>query len=309
MHQYLEDFLIASDQHEIPYRAWLAREPVASVLIAHGISEHAQRYEEFAEYLTEHGINVWAVEHRGHGEHCEPEHLGHYADQDGWHKVVSDVNQLKCHIKNTSRDMPLTLLGHSMGSYIAMAAVMAEGEGCDGLLLTGSGLNSSLLLRFGIMVATLEKLRLGARGISHLVNVLPFKNFNRYFKPNRSEFDWLSRDNTQVDKYLADPLCGFPCSNQLWIDFLRGQIGLSRMKNVQPLPPDLPVYLVSGKKDPVGFFGAGVRKLASLMTASGVRQVEVTLINDARHEVINETNANEVWEMLRQWIQTVSIRK
>ena len=303
--RYLEDFVTASDQHAIPYRAWLAEDPAANLLISHGMSEHAGRYESFADYLTAHNINAWAIEHRGHGAHCRQEDRGHYADHDGWQKVVSDLNLVKRRIISESPDLPHVLLGHSMGSYVALAAVMAEADGCDGLLLTGSGLNSRILLGAGIAIAWLEKLRLGDRGKSKLMSTMTFQTFNRRFKPNRTAYDWLSRDTAEVDKYVADPLCGFSCTNQFWLDLLRGQFALSRLKNICAIPHQLPIRLISGGEDPVGRLGAGVRQLQHVLKAGGVKVVDVDLVAGARHEVFGDLGKDDTCASTVQWIQRI----
>lgn len=308
MHRYRDNSIIAPDHHAIPYRVWLASEPKATLLLAHGMSEHAGRYGAFAEHLADHHISTWAIGHRGHGADCADEDRGHYADQGGWRKVVSDLNQLKHHILGTATNLPLIVLGHSMGSYVALAAVMEETEGYDGLLLTGSGLNARFLLGAGVLVSWLEKVRLGGRGKSGLMNALTFQSFNRRFKPNRTAYDWLSRDSEQVDQYLADPLCGFACTNQFWMDLLRGQSGLYGVKKSGVIPAHLPILLISGEDDPVGGYGAGVRSLQKLLRSGGVQSAEVDLIAGARHEVLNEVNKEETWARIERWIQGIALR-
>ncbi len=308
MQQYLEELLVASDRHVIPYRAWLTEHPGATLLISHGMSEHAGRYAPFAEYLAARNVNTWAVEHRGHGVRCPGDDRGHFADHDGWRKAVSDLNRLKRHALEQTPDLPLILLGHSMGSYLALAAVMAETEGYAGLLLTGSGLNPKRLLRAGMAATAFETLRLGARGRSTLMNAVTFQSFNRRFRPNRTAFDWLSRDNEQVDRYIADPLCGFACTNRFWLDLLHGQLDLYALKKRHTLPTELPVRLISGSEDPVGRFGSGVHKLEKLLRAGGVSNVSVELIPGARHEVLNEIDRDTTWAGIGDWIHEVANR-
>ncbi len=308
MHRYSEGLLPAADEHAIPFRVWPAERPGATLLISHGMSEHVGRYAPFAEYLAARNVSTWAVEHRGHGARCPSDDRGHYADHDGWRKTVSDLNRLKRHAFEQNPDLPLILLGHSMGSYVALAAVMAEAESYAGLLLTGSGLNPKLLLRLGLAATWFEILRSGVRGKSTLMNAATFQTFNRRFRPNRTAFDWLSRDSEQVDRYIADPLCGFACTNRFWLDLLHGQLDLYALKKRHTLPADLPVRLISGSEDPVGRFGSGVHKLEKLLRTGGVSNVSVELIPGARHEVLNEIDRDTTWAGIGDWIHEVANR-
>ncbi|GAB4353178.1 MAG: alpha/beta hydrolase [Gammaproteobacteria bacterium] len=301
-------FLVTPDCHQIPYRFWQAEKAVANLLVAHGMSEHAGRYADFATWLTNRRINTWAIEHRGHGAHCPPDKRGHFADHDGWEKVVADLNRLKRAIRTQSPGVPLIALGHSMGSYVALSAVMAEAEGYAGLLLTGSGLNPRLLLWAGLLVSRLERWRLGPRARSRLMSALSFGSFNRRFRPNRTPFDWLSRDEAQVERYLKDPLCGFHCTTQFWCDLLRGQLRLYRLGRGETIPSSLPVRLMSGTDDPVGRFGKGVEKLRRLLETAGVQRVELQLIEGARHEVLNERDREAIWRDIADWVHRVAGR-
>ena len=153
-----------------------------------------------------------------------------------------------------------------------------------------------------MLVAKLERLRVGQLGTSKLINFLSFGSFNQAFKPNRTEFDWLSRDNTQVDKYINDPLCGFDCSTGLWCDLFSGLIDVYGKNSFKRLQKDLPVYIFGGDKDPVGLMGKGLPKLAKAYEQAGQKNVQLKLYPDGRHEMLNETNKQEVMEDVINWL-------
>lgn len=303
MQQYLEDFLPSSENHEIPYRGWLVREPKASIVIAHGMAEHGQRYEYFAEYLNAQGFSVWALDHRGHGEHCNDDDLGYIADQNGWQLVIEDLNRLRDHAYHQQPGTRQVLLGHSMGSYVALASLLSKQHQVTGLIMVGSGQPSRIQALNLLLVAQFEKLRQGSRGISPLLERLTFGNFNNYFRPTKSSYDWLNRDSQQVQQYIDDPFCGlFPC-NQFWIDFARGILDLEFGRDLVRLPDSLPILLVSGDKDPVGFFGRSVETLHKSFNRAHMSDVSSLLYPGARHEILNETNYLEVWQDIYQWIE------
>ena len=300
--QYLEDFLPRPDQYEIPYRAWVVAKPVALLVLSHGMAEHAQRYEGFADFLNEQNISVWALEHRGHGEHCPDEDLGHYADQQGWEKVVADLIAFRQFVAEQQPDVPVILYGHSMGSFITLASLMENAKGVSGVLLTGCGSHSRWSLKRDLFGIQLEKLRLGKRGLSKIIDHLSFSKFNKHFKPNRTPQDWLSRDPAEVDLYLQDPYCGFICTTQLWSDFVNGLVNINDIENVDKIPKHIPFGLFSGDEDPVGDFGKGVRNLANRLASVGVKDVGLKLYPGGRHEIVNETNRDEEWFDLRSWV-------
>jgi len=296
--------ITAADGREILIYGELPKTAARQVLvISHGMAEHIQRYSWFAQQLAEQGIAVYAANHRGHGPDCEL--AGHYADQAGWQKVVADLHQVIGHVKQ-QHALPLTLFGHSMGSFIARQYAIRHGEQLDRLILSGSNHQSPWLFRVGLVTARLERLRLGARASSKLLELLSFGSFNQAFKPARTEFDWLSRDAAEVDRYIADPLCGFSCSTQFWCDFFYGLAQISCQPSFRQIPSTLPVMLVSGDKDPVGRQGKGVVALANALSQLSGCATSVKLYPDARHELLNETNKQQVVADILSWLDTAA---
>ena len=298
--QYLEEWLTASDGHAIPVKVWRPRAPRATLVIAHGMAEHASRYAPLADWLNNRDIAVVAIEHRGHSDDCPEADLGHYADQDGWNKVITDLDQVVDYARSLEPDAPLTLFGHSMGSFIAQAYVQRFGDKLQGLILCATNrINRPQLMVSKLMVDTIKAAK-GPRHLSPLVTKMTFGAFNKAFKPNRTTHDWLSRDTDQVDAYLEDAYCGFDCTVQLWSDFIGGLLTI----DPRQWPKDLPVHVMSGTDDPVGEFGKGIGKHIEAIKAARVTLASTRLFEGARHELVNETNALEVWEHLAGCVTT-----
>lgn len=290
--QYLEEFLIADDGHEIPVRLWRPEPCQQLLVISHGMAEYCERYAPLAEYLTEHKIAVIAVNHRGHGMDCPDDLLGHYADDQGWQKVISDLHQVIEFGRAQVPNVPVSLFGHSMGSFISQAYIQQHGEGLQNVILSATNrIDRPKLIASKLLISTISAFK-GKKAKSSFVTNTAFGPFNAKFKPNRTEFDWLSRDNDMVDEYIADPYCGFDCSLGLWIDFISGMLTITPNK----WPDKLAIHLLSGTSDPVGDMGTGVEKLAKQVKTANKNLVTFKLYPQARHEITNETNRQEVWD-------------
>ncbi len=278
-----------------------AQDPQGVVQILHGMSEHAARYERFAEDCVEKGFVVVAHNHRGHGETCPAEDLGHFADDQGWQKVLDDVSRVNTTARQQHAGLPLILYGHSMGSYIAQAFVIQNPNAVDALVLSGSTAAPRLQLYLGRLAASFEAWRHGKQFRSPTLNQQAFGAFNKRFAPSRTDFDWLSRDEAEVDLYVADPLCGAISSAQLWHDLLGGLITIGKKKSLRKVPATLPVLITGGSEDPVGG-RHGMQKLAALWAATGHNAVTLQIFEDGRHEMLNETNREEFTAFVLQWM-------
>lgn len=303
-------FVTSLDNHKIFVRHWApasSMAPRAVVHILHGMAEHCTRYEPIAEQLTQHGYVVFAHDHRGHG-HSVPQGglLGHYADHNGWQLVIADAFKVNEAIRKQYPDLPLVILGHSMGSFIAQGYLVQHGRTVDAVVLSGSTLNSPMAMRSARMLAQLEKLRSGPKGRSGLIDMATFSTYNRQITRNpRTDCDWLSRCPEEVDKYVNDPLCGFLCTNQLWLDLTSGMDAIGRTQNIRKIPADLPFLLISGERDPLSYDSNhhGVERLANHLRTGGIKNVTVKLYEDARHEILNETIRNDVVNDLLGWLE------
>jgi alpha-beta hydrolase superfamily lysophospholipase len=279
--------------------------PKAVVQVVHGMAEHSARYARLARALTEQGYAVYADDHRGHGKTASGrDELGFFGDQDGWEAVVQDQLSILDELKARHPKLSVFLLGHSMGSYIARGAAIRRGSEWAGLLLSGTSHNAPLTYQAARAVAQVERARLGKRGKSPLLRKLSFESFNNKFHDPRTPADWLSRDPAEVDKYVADPLCGYECSTQLWIDVFTGLIEICSAKNIAKLPKRLPIYVMAGEADPLNNKLAEIRKLHQAFEEQGVNNVTLRVYPDARHELFNETNRDEVTRDLVAWLDS-----
>ena len=281
--------------------------PRAVIHIVHGMSEHARRYEPLAVALAAKGWAVYAHDQRGHGTTATDDSiLGFFAERDGWSRAVEDFAAFLKFERQQHPNIPLVAFGHSMGSFIVQDYL--SGNAADGLsaaILSGTNGRPPLIARIGVWVARFECWRLGPKGRSPLIRRLSFDTFNRQFKPNRTSADWLSRDPQEVDKYIADPMCGFDATNRLWDDLLTIMPELSSPHRISQIPSYLPVYILGGDKDPTSYQGRGVRQLVKAYEAAGMERVHVQLYPDGRHEMLNEINRNEVIMDLQNWLDTV----
>jgi len=298
----------ASDGTKIAAYRWLpaAKSNIkAAVQIAHGMAEHAARYERFAKVLVKAGYAVYANDHRGHGKTAGAlENVGYFADEKGWDKVVDDMLVLTKLIRKENPKVPIFLFGHSMGSFLSRHYAMLHGNEIKGLILSGTGGDPGLLGKIGLFVAKREAAKKGRKTRSPLLDKLSFGAFNKAFKPNRTNFDWLSRDNAEVDKYVADPYCGDVFTAGFFCDMLEGLAFINNAGNIARIPRELPIYLFSGSLDPVGANTKGVLKAYNALVKAGIRDVTYRFYQDARHETLNETNRDEVFQDVIDWLNS-----
>ena len=300
-----------SDGYKINGYAWLTDNAQNDsiklkgvVQISHGMAEHALRYGRFANALNQAGYAVYTNDHRGHGKTIQDsQDTGFFANKNGWSLVVNDVHTLTKKIKLDHPTLPVFLIGHSMGSFIAQQYAADHGDELAGIILSASIADAGFLRNIGLLVAKIERLRIGARGQSKLLNAMSFGDFNKPFKPNRTEFDWISRDEAEVDKYIADPLCGFMVTTQLWIDLLEG-LGLMAQESTRSkVPESLPILLMTGGDDPVTQKGKTVDELQQAYAKAGVSDISVKKYEGGRHESLNESNRDVVTADIVDWLE------
>lgn len=274
------------------------------VQIAHGMAETAERYERFALSLAAEGFLVYAHDHRGHGKTAgELKNVGYLADKEGFEWLVRDMHHLTVIIRKKYPSLPLFLMGHSMGSFAAQRYAMEYGRELKGLLLSGSNGNQGIMLKAGSLIAATEVKKLGRRTQSEKMNKLLFGGFNKLFYPSRTDFDWLSRDEEEVDKYISDPYCGGVFTSGFYHDFIKGLMVIEKKKNRRKIPKDLPMLIVSGDRDPVGKCGKGVKNLYRIYKNTGVEDITLKLYPEARHELLNELNREEVTKDIIAWLK------
>ena len=241
------------DGHAIFTRLWRPdAAPRAAVQIVHGLAEHSARYARLAEALTLQGFAVYAHDHRGHGPNCSAADLGFFAERDGWRKLLDDIDAVAARIGADLPGLPRVFLGHSMGSFLGQTYVAERGALLAAAVLSGTSGPPPAILPIGERIVAFERWRLGPRGKSALVQALLFGEQNKPFRPARTPYDWLSRDPDEVDKYIADPLCGFALTNQLAADLVGALGRLASPQLAALIPKTLPIYVFSGARDPVG---------------------------------------------------------
>ena len=295
--------LPAPDGTVLHGRRWLPEGPPRAVVqLAHGMVEHVGRYDHLGRRLAAEGYAVHGADHRGHGRTGEgPGSLAHLADEAGFARAVDDLLLVTRHAQVEHPGVPVVLLGHSMGSFLARAYAARHGELLAALVLSGTGGHPGALGHLGLALAELEARLRGPQVRSRMMETLVLGPNNRPFRPNRTDFDWLSRDTAQVDAYVADELCGGHGTAAFYRDLLTGVLWVGGPDVAARVPADLPVLVVSGEVDPVGGAPA-VSEVAGLLRAGGVRDVTERVWPDARHEVFNETNRDEVLDDLVTWL-------
>lgn len=272
----------------------------AIVQLAHGMSEHINRYDDVANALCSVGFAVVGNTHLGHGDGARL--LGYFTKKDGWDALIADVHAIRQAIQAQFSDKPYFLLGHSMGSFVVRTYCLSHEKGLSGVILSGTGHQPMAVVNAGMLVADLQILFGLEKKTGKLLNQLSFGAYNKAFEPARTPYDWLSTDSEQVDRYMADPLCGFPFTVRGYKDLFTG---LKRLvpNNLSTMEKDVPVLLFSGAQDPVGGNGAGVRVTAKELTDAGVKDVTVKLYEGGRHEMFNEKDRAQVLSDLIEWLQ------
>jgi len=294
----------ADDGQSLFARRWLpAAPPRAIVQIVHGLTEHSARYARLAAALNDAGYGVYAADLRGHGPMAAAADRGHFADEGGWDKVVGDLWTLNRRIAADEPGTPIVLLGHSLGSFLGRSFIARHSDALAGVVLSGSSGRPPMIATFGRLIAREERLRLGRRGKSDPVFQMWFGDFNKPFRPARTAFDWLSRDEKEVDAYVADPFCGFPFTTQLAIDVLDALPHATSPASLAAIRKDMPIYVFSGERDPVG---ANIKGLIGDLKAAGFTRLTTRLYPGARHETLNETNRDEVTRDLIAWLDGVA---
>lgn len=278
------------------------KKPKAVIQIAHGMAETAQRYETFAKVLAKNGYIVYINDHRGHGKTAKIiENVGHLAEKEGFRCLVEDMYTLTNIIKKENEDLPIYLFGHSMGSFASQRYIMDYSNNLSGLILCGSNGKQGIILNLAHLIINREIKKYGRRSKSNKINDLIFGG-EIIRRNEKTKFDWLSRDKEQVEKYINDPFCGVVCSCGFFYDLVQGLKEIEDKENLKKVPLDIPIYIISGDKDPIGKNGKGVLRLRDRYIKLGVKDVTCKLYKDGRHELLNEINREEVFEDIICWL-------
>ncbi len=280
----------------------------AVVLVSHGMAEYAGRYENFASVLCSQGIALFAEDHRGHGETAELAEkngsgaFGYLADRQGFLRVVEDIHEEILLMRERFPGKKVVLFGHSFGSFVSQCVIEKYGGLLDGCILCGTAGPRPLTIGFGKLFSSLLCALGFSRRKAGLLDKLSFGSYNAKIKNPRTGFDWLSRDGEQVDLYIKHPWCGFVCTGEFYRELTSGLSLIHRRSMIRNVPQNLPVLFIAGTADPVGSYCKTIRNLISSYKKNGVKDLESIFYEGARHELLNETNRNEVHRDVLNWI-------
>jgi len=284
-------------------KMWLPdREPEIIVQIAHGMVEHIGRYEEFARFLCSQGIGVVGNDHLGHGKSVETAaQYGYFAKKNGAEAVLSDLYLVTRYIKSQYPKCRLFLFGHSMGSFFARKYMTRYDRKLDGVILSGTGHIPFGVAAAGKMMAGIMIIARGGFYRSKLLHMLSTGGYGTYFADEECK-SWLTRDQQLAAKYDADPLCRFRFTASAYYDFFGVLMDLAAEKQFKKIRRKLPILMISGEDDPVGSFGKGVKTVYRTFGRIGMKNVQMKLYAKARHELLNETNREDVYQDVFAWI-------
>ncbi len=301
-----EFFLPSSDgTHKVRCLEWIPDGEVTAVLqIVHGMIEHIGRYREFGIWLAERGIAVIGHDHLGHGKTVNnPDEYGYFGHENGTTHVIKDIRRVTLFAKKKYQGKKFFVLGHSMGSFLTRKYISVYPDGPDGFILMGTGAPADALVLAGYALAENKRKTKGDLNRSSLLYELSLGNYNRKFKPVKTKCDWLTRDEWFAQDFDTDELCQFVFTSAAYSDFFRLIYSVSKNEKEGNVRNDMPMLIVSGDKDPVGDDGKGVQMVYERYHKAGVKDLAMELYENARHELLHETNRLDVFEDLFEWLK------
>jgi alpha-beta hydrolase superfamily lysophospholipase len=275
-------------------------QPKASILILHGMAEHQERYQAFAQFLVNCGYDVFTYNHRGHGVDNKLCDLGFIRADKGDQLLIQDAISVSEYIEKNNRTNKFYLFGHSMGSIIARNVIQAYSK-YNGVVICGTSYPPRFLINMGLMLSTIIKCFKGAKHISPYLNNLIFGGKKYTSLSSRTAFDWLSRSNPIVGAYIHDPYCGFVCTTSFYHDLFKLIQQASKKSLIKLTRADLPMFVIAGERDPVSGYGKDTLKYVSLLKKAGFTNVTTKLYPECRHELLNELNKDEIYNDIQQW--------
>lgn len=280
-------------------RLWAPETPKAVLMIAHGMAEHSARYNEFATFLAEQGWVVCMNDHAGHGKSAIVK--GHFADENGWECVVSDLKALLDEVSAQYPGLPLCMMGHSMGSFLTRSYIARYGEALTACIICGT-MGENPALGFAKLLAALQIKCKGPTSPGKLIDKLSTGSYYKRIQNPVNKFAWLSTTEDNCLAYAADPDCGFPFTAAGYRDLFTGLTEVNGPTWPGRVPKDLPILVVAGDQDPVGDYGKGPAQVAEKLRAAGVKDVTLKLYEGKRHELLNESNKQEVFADLAAFL-------
>ena len=294
----------ADGKNQIHAVEWKPESDVKGVIqIAHGVTEYILRYEDFASFFTKKGFVVVGNDHLGHGGSVGKNGKKMYFGPEGsWNYVVKDMNTCKQITREKYPNVPYIILGFSLGSFLLKTYLIDyPNEKIDGAIIMGTNYMSSLVASIAKMMANKEAKKAGEENVTPAIKKLTFETYNNLFKPNRTEFDWLCSNEEELDKYINDKNRGDGYSSGLFREMLTGMQYTSNLKNIKKMNKKLPIFLLSGDKDPVGDFSKGVIKTYNTYKKAGIEKVDIKSYQNLRHDILHEKIKDKIYDDIYNW--------
>lgn len=292
--------------HSVIYSLEEKTKPKAVIQLCHGMAEHIGRYDPFARHLAKRGFVVAGHDHLGHGQSVNDWGDYGYFSEGANRTLIKDMHQMRINISKRYPDLPYFMLGHSMGSFLLREYLADYGEGLAGAIILGTGYSEPAMASLGIMATKVIAAFYGWHHRSLLVQGITYSPAYRSYSISGSDLkrNWLTKDTKVMQAFLDDPFCGF-------LFTLNGHRGLFQTvrasclkENARKIPKSLPLFLASGKEDPVGGLGEGVKKVFKLYKNAGMENVSIKLYPGDRHEILNEYDRDKVINDIIKWMET-----
>lgn len=307
--QMTDTFPSADGNSDIAYYILKPKNKLRGVVqISHGMCEYFLRYHEFCAFLNEHGMAVVGNDHLGHGGSVKTiEELGWFSERNGWKYAVKDLHTMMNLAKQEFPGVPYVLMGHSMGSFLVRAFLTQYSSELSGTILCGTG-GRNPFVGLGILLASISTKLHGQQYRSKFIDKLAFGNYCRRYDCVSSPKEWITRDKSIIEKYANDPYCRFTFTSSAFRDLFRMNQYVNSRKWASLIQDDIPILVISGDMDPVGDYGKGVSWVYAQLQKSG-KSAELKLYPQARHEILNETNRQEVYADILSWFNTYIIKQ
>lgn len=305
MKKYTEKITSTDSKNDLNVIIWeTEKEPIGVLQIVHGMAEYIDRYDNFAKYMTEHGFNVIGHDHLGHGHSVSNEHdYGFFAEENGDKIIIEDMHSVTQYSREKWEELPNFILGHSMGSFCLRQYLTKYSNDVFGAIIMGTGWIPSAAALLGKTIATNTCKSKGSHTVNPLLIKLTLEPYNKPFAPARTNCDWLSRDEKQVDLYVNDKLCGFDFTAGAYKDFFTVLEKIAKNRQLIGMRKSLPILITSGSVDPVGGKKA-CEKLNAQYKRCGINDVTLKLWENDRHEILNELDKSNVYRYIYNWLKS-----
>lgn len=305
MKKYTEKIASTDSKNNLNVIIWeTEKEPIGVLQIVHGMAEYIDRYDNFAKYMTEHGFNVIGHDHLGHGHSVSDEHdYGFFAEENGDKIIIEDMHSVTQYVREKWEELPNFILGHSMGSFCLRQYLTKYSNDVFGAIIMGTGWIPSAAALLGKTIATNTCKSKGSHTVNPLLIKLTLEPYNKPFAPARTNCDWLSRDEKQVDLYVNDKLCGFDFTAGAYKDFFTILEKIAKNRQLIGMRKSLPILITSGSVDPVGGKKA-CEKLNAQYKRCGIDDVTLKLWENDRHEILNELDKSDVYRYIYNWLKS-----